>query len=165
MRLHSGVSMKTRLVLLPMIAGALAGCFGDDSTLEIRPRGSLTDSADLAGLVLEIEGQTIAADDFRPDESGLAEVKLGVPGSGELEIGVVLNQSGRAAGTGTVRWSLKGDHEWGADIFRQVADPMQMCMGCAGTQRIEIAPWAQRVAGESIWFAWGGKPRGSDVVY
>ena len=149
------------LVLLGVV---LAGCDGG-STLEIRPRGSLEDSTSLAGIRLEVNGRTITAGSFAPDESGLTEVKLDVPNSGRLTIHVELRQGGRTAVSESFSWEMAEDWEWGMDIFRQASDPTVYCLGCAGDVAFGVAPWAAREPGESLWFAWGGKPRGSDIVF
>jgi hypothetical protein len=157
------VNMVERVLLLAA-AAALLAC-GESSTLEIRPRGSLSDSTELAGLHLSIRGRSITAHDFGPDEAGLTEFKLTVPNSGRIDIGVRLDQYGRLAAEGNVSWELAPEFEWGLDIFRTTSDPMDMCLGCAGSVEIPIQAWAANEPRESLWFAWGGKPKGSDIVF
>jgi hypothetical protein len=156
--------MIRRTTLLFVVVALISGC-GDSSTLEVRPRGSLTDPTDLAGLVLRINGESLTADDFGPDEVGLVEAKVEVPNSGDLIIEVELTQAQQLVGSGVVQWELQENFEWGLDVFRQVDDPMGSCIGCFGSHRVVIAPSAQRAPGEALWFAWGGKPRDSDIVY
>lgn len=153
----------TRSVFL-ITAVTVLGC-GSSSTLEIRPRASLSDSTQLAGLRLEIGGRAIQAKDYAPDEAGLLEVKLHIPDSGRLRIMVRLEQHGRLAAEGIVGWVLADDHEWGLDIFRSLDNPLETCIGCAGSAAVPIAAWAANASGELLWFAWGGKPKGSDIVF
>jgi len=143
---------------------SLIGC-GESSTLEIRPRASLADSAGLAGIRLEVEGRTLTAQDFRPDEAGLTEAKVNAPNEGDLVILVQLRQSGRIAVEAVVSWEMAKDWEWGMDIFRSVRDPLEGCIGCFGRTGFVLPQWAATAQGEALWFAWGGKPKGSDFVY
>lgn len=142
-----------------------AGC-SESSVLEIRAHESLEESTGLAGLVLRVEGQEFEAEDFQPDDRGsVPDVSLEVPNSGRLRIEVQLHQDGDVTAEGSVGWALRNEHEWGLDIFRQVEDPTETCFGCEGMERIEITENAQSEPGEALWFAWGGRPKGSDIVY
>ena len=142
----------------------LAGCSGS-STLEIRPRASLSDSTGLAGLVLVINGRQIRASHFQLDGSGRTGVLLDVPDQGRLQIQVELTQGGQVVAEGIIAWALAEDFEWGLDIFRQASDPTASCFGCSGSDRIPISAVAQGEPDEALWFAWGGKPKGSDIVF
>lgn len=147
-----------------LLALVLPAC-SESSTLEVRLRASLSDSTGLAGLILQIDGRGIQASDFHPDESGIAEVRLEVPDQGRLQIRVELLQAGVAVAEGTVGWDLAESYEWGLDIFRQVSDPVESCFGCTGSGRIDLAVEAQGEPGEALWLAWGGRPKGSGIVY
>jgi hypothetical protein len=142
------------------VVGLVLVACEDGSTLEIRPRSSLTDSAGLAGIRMDVDGRTLTARDFE-----IGEVHLSVPDAGELVILVELDQAGRSAVQGSVRLQMAEDWEWGLDIFRTVRDPLETCMGCMGHVRLVLPEWAAAEEGESLWFVWGGKPKGSDVVY
>lgn len=149
---------------------ALASCAtliacGQSSTLEIRPRGSLTDSSGLAGLRLEVQGRTLAAGDFAPDPDGIQEVTVPVPNRGRLEVQVALRQAGVIVAAGRFGWEMAPGWAWGMDIFRQVEDPAAMCLGCSGSAAISVDPAFATVEGEALWFSWGGKPKDSDIVF
>lgn len=135
------------------------------STLEVRPRASLSDSTGLAGLVLQIEGREVRASSFGPNESGIPEVMLSVPNQGRLRIGVQLTQSGVVVAEGTIGWELANEYEWGMDVFRQAADPISGCFGCRGSEAVLIDAAARGESEEALWFTWGGKPKGSDIVF
>lgn len=159
--------MKSRPVsVVGIVVGSLliAAC-GADSTLEIRPRGSLEDSTGLAGLTLVVDGRVLTAGSFQQDESGLLEARIDVPDAGRLEIVARLEQSGELVSDGTFGWRMADGWEWGMDVFRQVSDPTETCFGCAGSARLDIAPSAASQPAEALWFVWGGKPRDSDIVF
>lgn len=159
------LSQGTFATILVAVLAVLSSC-GDEavSTLEIRPRASLTDSAELMGIELEITGQVIRAEDFHPDEAGLLEKKIRVPNSGQLTIVARLYQDGELVAEGELGWTLDENWEWGLDVFRGPTDPLGNCIGCYGSVAIPIASWAQGQEGESLWFAWGGTPRDSGIV-
>jgi len=141
-------------------------CGGDqDSSLEIRLRGSQTDSASLAGIELQIEGRRISAADFSSDESGLTEVTLQVPNSGLLVIHAQLWEHGQLIAEGEANWTMSSEYEWGMDVFRTSSDPTETCFGCLGSASFPVADWAVTEAGEALWFMWGGVPRDSGAVF
>ena len=167
MRPHGGIGATGRCALLAALSLAMgsSGCGDPGSTLEIRPRGSLTDSTSLAGIELEFDGRRVTAADFGPDETGLVTVELDVPNSGQLLIRVQLWESGRLVAEGDAGMTMASEHEWGVDIFRTATDPTETCFGCSGSASFPVAEWAAREAGEAVWVVWGGQPRGSDIVY
>lgn len=151
---------------LSFLGFILVTACSEPSTLEIRSQASLEDSTGVAGLVLQVDGQEFKAEDFRPDDlGGVPELLLQVPNRGELRIEVHLYQGGHLVAEGSVSWALRDEHEWGLDIFRQVDDPTQACFGCIGRERIRITENAQSEPGEALWFAWGGEPKGSGIVF
>jgi len=141
------------------------GC-SESSTLEIRSHAALEDSSGVAGLVIQVAGHEFRAEDFQPDDvGGIPQVLLNVPNKGTLSIEVQLYQQGSVVASGTVSWALRDEYEWGLDIFRQRDDPTETCFGCDGTERIGLIENAQSEPGEALWFAWGGRPKGSDIVF
>lgn len=147
-----------------LLALGAVGC-AQESTLEIRARASLTDSTEIAGIRLFVDGRTLDAASFNTRESGPATVVLEVPSSGTLTVFVELYQGGEWVGEGSVSWQLQEGYEWGMDIFRQVDNPADTCFGCLGHARIEIVGGAQTVPNEALWLAWGGTAKGSGIVY
>jgi hypothetical protein len=148
---------------LLLVIGAF-GC-AEESSLEIRARASLTDSAEIAGIRLQVDGRTIEASSFSTRESGPPAVSMEVPSSGTLTVYVQLIQDGETVAEGNAAWGMREGYEWGLDLFRQVDDPSDTCFGCSGHLQIEIVPGAQNTPGESIWLAWGGVEKGSGIVY
>ncbi len=144
--------MRYAIALLLIVA---SGC---DAGSELRIQ--LQDPEVLAGIELDVLGRTIGFDEF---ESG--RVVVDVPESGRLTIGIRLREGGQLAAEGSVEIPLQDDFEWGSSIFRRADDPSVGCFGCIDTVRIPIEEEFQRVADEALWFSYGGKRRGSDVVF
>ena len=78
---------------------------------------------------------------------------------------VALWQDGVNVSEGSVRWDVGRDWEWTMDIQRSSDDVFSTCFGCTGYSRMPIAPQAQQEPDEALWVTWGGKPRGSDIVF
>jgi hypothetical protein len=152
-----------RAFVLGVVLSASA-CSSDRSTIEIRARASLEEAQGFAGLVLWLNGREFTATDFSPS-SGSMRLFTGVPNSGQLEIRLELHQDGDLVAEGMFSLDLLDNFEWGMDVFRQPSDPGATCIGCAGTAGFLLVVTAQNEVAEAVWFAWGGKRRGSDVVF
>ncbi len=133
------------------------------STLDLRLRGSLDDSASLAGLRVQVNEDLFDAGDFAAGEN--PSLHLVLPTSGEVRVWVALWQGGVNVSEGSVSWDVGRDWEWTMDIQRSSDDVFSACFGCTGYSRIPIAPQAQQEPDEALWVTWGGKPRGSDIVF
>jgi len=90
---------------------------------------------------------------------------VSVPNQGRLRIDVQVAQGSMVVAEGTIRWNLTDEYEWGLDIFRQAADPVSDCIACLGSEAVLIDAAAHGESDEALWFIWGGKPRGSDIVF
>jgi hypothetical protein len=150
---------------LMLLLVGVGGCEDARSTIEIRPRASLADEEGLGGMMLRVGSDTYVPADFSADDAGLIELSRPVPNSGMLEFGVELRQQGITVAEGAFSLEMHRNFEWGMDIFRQVADPTELCFGCAGVQRFEISAEHQNQPGEAMWVTWGGQERGSGIVY
>jgi len=86
----------------------------------VTPNQSLTDSAGLAGLEVEVYGvgsvYTFTAPDFM--EARDYEVRFDVPSDGQISVHLRLSQDGREVAAGTARWPLEPDRAWRAEISR-----------------------------------------------
>jgi len=157
-----------RLLLLIglLLSTALAqGCSQSHSTIEIRARASLTDPEGIAGIRLWLDSVEYAAEDFAGDLGGVMEISVEVPNSGDLQIVVELVQAGEVVAQGAFTMTMSDDFEWGMDLFRQAQDPLVGCFGCSDARSFPVAEGVQNEPGEALWFAWGGIPRGSDIVF
>lgn len=158
----AGMAILTALALVLAACGVVGG---DVSTIEVRPRASLTRENGLAGLTFRIGQDEYVASDYAPDEEGLVELSRDLPNSGIVGFGLELRQRGALVAQGEFNLKMRRNFEWGMDIFRQVEDPTEGCFGCEGVRRFEIAEEFQNEPGEAVWIAWGGQERGSDIVY
>lgn len=154
--------MSDGRIVIPAIAVALLATACTDSTLEIRMRGSLTDSSSLAGIAVSIDGRTYSAADFT---GRLNSLKIDVPNSGTLRISVRLQGAGGILVDSAFTMRMRSDYEWGVDVFRQETDPTELCFGCSGSAGFPLIPVGSGGPVESLWFTWGGRPRGSDIVF
>ena len=158
---------KIRIVLTVVaILGLVVAC-GDNprSTIEVRPRAPLSSEAGLAGLIFRIGSRQYAASDFAADNHGLLEASAQLPNSGIVQFGLELRQGGVIVAHGEFSLEMRRNFEWGMDIFRQVTDPTETCFGCMGVHRFPVDAAFQNQPGEAIWIVWGGKERGSDIVF
>ena len=147
------------------VSSFASGCSTDRSTIEIRARSSVTAPEGIAGIRLWLNSREYTADDFARDSDDLLEIFAEVPNSGELQIAMELMQSGEIVAEGSFTLNMSKNFEWGMDLFRQAGDPLDTCFGCSGVRSFTIAEAFQNEPGEAIWFAWGGRPRGSDIVF
>lgn len=152
------------LLLLAASTPVLTACAGE-STLEIRPMESLSDESELAGLVLRLQGRELRADDFQAADGGVPRVELEVPNSGILTVRAELFQDDRLVASGVIGWEMREEYRWGLSVFRQADDPADACFGCMGSDGLTVDEAFRNEPGERLWFTWGGRPRGSDVVY
>ena len=160
--------LHLRLIALIGLLGATLvsqACSTERSTIEIRARASLSQPQALAGIRLWLNSVPYTAADFTRDGDGLLEIYVEVPNVGGLQIAMELIQSGEVVAEGSFILEMTHNFEWGMDLSRQSNDPLLGCIGCFGVESFPITQVAQNEPGEAIWFAWGGKPRGSDIVY
>lgn len=145
----------------------LSGCGGPDySTMNIRLYASLTDPQGFAGLTLWVGGRPLVAADERRDGRGPSDMLVRVPNGGDLVIRMELRQGGRVVSGGEFTIGMLENFEWSLGVQRRVDDPALLCLGlgCVGSAGFPIAEDAQAEAGETVWFSWGGQPRGSNIV-
>lgn len=154
--------MRSRWSMILASALVLSAC-GDGSTLEIRLRDAIDQPTGLAGLRLGVDGSNVHLDEFGGD--GVPTRRIGVPEDGRLPVVVLLLQGGSVVAEGAFSWELQPDFEWTLDIWRATSDPIDQCLGCSGSFEVPIATGAQGRPGESLWFTWGGRPKGSDIVF
>ncbi len=153
------------MIGLVLAIGLSGGCSKSRSTIEIRARASLTKEEGIAGIRLWLDSVEYGAEDFAADSDRLLEISSEVPNSGDLLITMELIQNGEIVSAGSLTLPMSDDFEWGVDLFRQASDPLEVCIGCFGARTFPVAGEAQNEPHEAIWFAWGGKPRGSDIVF
>lgn len=157
----SSVCLRISCVIL----GLAVACASAHSSLEIRSRAPLMDETGLAGLRLWLDSRQYTAADFERDADGRPAISAEVPNAGDLRISMELTQGGEVVASGSFALAMSPDFEWGMDLFRQAQNPLPGCLGCFGAQAFLISEIAQNEAGEAIWFAWGGRPRDSDIVH
>ena len=148
------------------ILGSVVSCSDNPrSTIEVRPRASLSSEAGLAGLIFRIGSRQLVASDFAADEHGLLEASAQLPNSGIVQFRLELRQGGVVVAQGEFSLEMRRNFEWGMDIFRQVNDPTEGCLGCLGVHRFPVDAGFQNEPGEAIWIIWGGRERGSGDVF
>ncbi|MDH5589710.1 MAG: hypothetical protein OEZ65_09090 [Gemmatimonadota bacterium] len=147
------------------LLSVIAGCADDRSVMEIRARAPIDSEDGLAGIRVLLNETLYGARDFAPGEGGLPRVRADVPSDGFLRIDLVLYQGGEVVAGGGASIAMQGNFEWGLDVFRQIEDPLDTCMGCFRTEMIPIGAAWQNEPGEAVWLAWGGRARGSDIIY
>jgi hypothetical protein len=158
---------KIRILLTVVaILGSVVTC-GDNSrsTIDVRPRASLASETGLAGLIFRIGSRQFVANDFAADDHGLIEASTRLPNSGIVQFGLELQQGGVIVAQGGFMLEMRRNFEWGMDIFRQVNDPAEGCLGCMGVHRFPVDAAFQNEPGEAIWIIWGGRERGSADVF
>lgn len=140
-------------------------CSGNRSTIEIRARSAVSEVAGIAGIRLQFNSVQYTCEDFTLGSAGFLRIFAEVPNSGTLLIEMELIQDATVVSEGSFTLAMSDDFEWGIDLFRQAGDPQEFCFGCLGSEGFPIAEMAQNEPGEAIWLSWGGRPRGSDIVF
>lgn len=158
-----GRVMRTAAATLA-IGFACAACSPSGSTIEIRLRAPLTETGGFDGLLLWLGDRQFTSEDFA-DDSGVTELFARVPNEGTLLIRIELSHGGVVVAEGALDLTLRDEFEWGMDLYRQTTDPADFCLGCMGSVSFPISESAQNDPGEAVWIAWGGKPRGSEIVF
>ena len=139
---------------------------GPRSDLTVEVRGSFDDPASVQGLEIHVQGMVFTGSDFVTDENGRLRRSFEVPNDGQLPVTVLLTRDRQEVVRGEMTFTLSEGYDWWIQAFRQSTDPREpACFGCIGVERLKIDPALALDTEDSIWFTWGGEPKGSDVVY
>lgn len=154
-----------RAILAAVTLATVAGC-GEPSSAEIRLRADAGMPAELdAARVTVSEGGRIRTfrreDGVAIDAPGWRIPTFEVGDGGQMTVTVQLAPDV----VGSVSVTLREEFEWGFDVFRRPDDPLDGCFGCRGGEGFPIPPELQNEADERLWIVWGGRRRGSDVVF
>lgn len=163
--LKARLRARSRFCVIALFALLSSACGEPEASMGI----DLSPPGRFPGLAIDVEdGQGIrqfTEASLARSPGRLSTGRFEVAASGSIRIRVRLEDEGRIIADGRLELAARPDFEWDVDLFYSTEDPAERCLGCIGTKEVPITEDFRLEPGESLWFAWGGREEGSDVVF